>query len=528
MGIRRKLNSSGSWSVCVYKKSHGKQQHVKSFGSSKNEEELQKLEAEAAIYQEKICEQRSFDFSNSIQTKLSPSELKELVKKLPSFNVRLVGPELILGKLFDEIGFNAISEPLFRDLVICRLVYPTSKLKTTRYLYDTKRQEISIERVYRFLDRFWNKYKEEVETISYRHTQLRVGKISVVFYDMTTLYFEAEDEDDLRRLGYSKDGKFQCPQIMIGLLVSEQGYPIGYDVYAGNTSEGKTLLESLKRQQAKYKLDNPMVIADSDLLSNANIEELNQEGYEYILGARFKNVSGEQKARILDLARGIRDGEYFEISEVVKQRGEEVIEQKRLIISYSSKRAHRDDLNRQRGIKRLESKFGKTKRLTKADINNRGYNKFLKVTPSASELIVEIDQDKIEQDKCWDGLKGYVTNSKMSAKEIISNYGHLWQIEKAFRISKTDLRIRPIYHRKERRIKAHICIAFVAYAVFKELEYRLREYKLDISLYRVLELLQSIFQIEFNGSDEVKVRKFSELSPEQKLVLNNFLPDLDL
>ena len=157
--------------------------------------------------------------------------------------LRLVGPELLLGKLFDEIGFNAIQDELFRHLVLTRLCYPVSKLKTVDYLFKHKGLSIDVESVYRYLDKLNNKQKQQVQEISYRHAlEVLNNKMSLVFYDVTTLYFEIEQEDELRKTGFSKEGKHQQPQIVLGLLVSTGGYPLAYEIFEGNAFEGHTML----------------------------------------------------------------------------------------------------------------------------------------------------------------------------------------------------------------------------------------------------------------------------------------------
>lgn len=142
------------------------------------------------------------------------------------------------------------------------------------------------------------------------------------------------------------------------------------------------------------------------------------------------------------------------------------------------KRARKDEHNRQRGLNRLEKQIKRGK-LTKSNINNRGYNKYLRLE---GELTVKIDHEKFKADQVWDGLKGYITNTKLTSQEIIENYNNLWHIEKAFRMSKTNLRIRPIYHRLKHRIGAHICIAFTAYCIYKELEHILYKEKSNLSV----------------------------------------------
>ena len=482
MFVRKKLNKSGSTSIQVIDKSHGKYTVIKSFGSSKKPKEIQRLVQKATDYINAPSEYQQtlfeVDSTNDIV-------IDNFVETLTNANIRTIGPELIFGTVFDRIGFNKIPEELFRHITIARLAYPTSKLKTVDYLYRYQGKKITVDAVYKFLDRLHNKYKQQVEQISYNHTKKILKNISIVFYDMTTLYFEAEDEDDLRKIGFSKDGKFQCPQIMLGLLVGEGGYPIGYDIFEGNTFEGHTLLPTIEKIQKKYSFKQPIVVADAGLLSKSNLKKLSEQKYKFIIGARIKNESDEIKSEILKKAKGIKDGESFEIK---KDDGT------RLIVTYSDKRAHKDAYNRKKGLKKLEKRVESGK-LTKQHINNRGYNRFLDMT---GEMTVEINKDKVKADKAWDGLKGYITNTKLSRDKVVKNYSHLWQIEKAFRISKTDLRIRPVYHYKRRRIEAHICISFVAYAIWKEVERLLKLADIEMSPARAAELTHNMYALRYS------------------------------
>jgi len=240
--IRRKPNKSGSTSIQIIEKRNGRNVVVRSIGCSKDEAELKLLEAQARTELESLRFQLSLNFGGSEREKAA-------LELLNTSSIRAVGPELILGKIFDSIGFNKIPSELFKDIVIARLVYPASKLKTTDYLLQHKGKDINVESIYRFLDKLNSKYQEEVEQIAYRYSKNILGDVMVVFYDMTTLYFEAENEDDLRRIGFSKDGKFQHPQIMLGLLVGNDGYPISYDIFEGNKCEGVTLLPVLKKAE---------------------------------------------------------------------------------------------------------------------------------------------------------------------------------------------------------------------------------------------------------------------------------------
>lgn len=424
--------------------------------------------------------------------------------------VQNIGPQLLLERIFNDIGFCAISEELFKHLVLARLTYPASKLKTTEYLEIHHNKTIDVSTIYRFLDRFNKKYQEQAEKIVYRHTKKILANITVVFYDMTTLYFEAEDEDDLRKVGFSKDGKFYHPQIMLGLLVGHNAYPIGYNIFKGNIFEGHTLIPVLKEIQKKYGFKKPIVIADAALLSKNNIEKLKEENYQFIIGGRIKNESELVKKEILEKSKNSKDKESFMIKKS---------DHTKLIVGYSEKRREKDWYNRKRGVKKLEQKI-KRGRLTKQNINNRGYNKFLSLN---GEVAIALNKEKIKEDERWDGLKGYITNTDLLSQQVIEHYSQLWKIEKAFRISKTDLRIRPVHHYRKRRIEAHICICFVAYTVWKELERLLEKYKLGMSPGKAIELSKSIYQISFSLPDSGKTKTtFAKLSPQQKLLLEKF------
>ena len=500
MYVRQKKNKSGSVSVQIISKDKGSYQVFKTIGSSNTQEGINLLlhQAKLEIHQQ--------NRQSSLFVSKEDAIIESFLNSLQNAQIQVIGPELVFGKLYDGIGFNQINEDLFRHLVISRLAFPLSKLKTIDYLYRYQGIELNINTVYRFLDKLHSRLKNQVEQIAYKHTLKLVNNdISIVFYDMTTLYFEASDEDDLRKAGFSKDGKHQNPQIYLGLLVSVGGYLIGYDIFEGSIYEGHTLLPVLEKLSAKFNLPKPIVIADAGLLSKSNIALLEQQGYQYILGGRLKNESAGIKKQIL--ASTLKDAEHC-----VFKKTDGI----RLIVAYSQTRAAKDAHNRRRGLKRLEKQV-KSGKLTKASINNKGYNKYLKMK---GEVAVEIDYSKYELDAKWDGLKGYVTNSKLRADEIINNYKNLWQIEKAFRMSKTDLRIRPIYHRLANRIEAHICLSFTAYAIYKELERLLYKQKAPFSVKRAAELTQTMYQLKVTLPESKRQENIiMKMDPDQQFLI---------
>lgn len=501
MFVRKNKNRSGSVSIQIVQKVGRKNKILKTVGIAQTGRE------EDLLLQLAKSELTRLQGLGYIFVEPDDLVVENFVNSIENNHLQIVGSELILGKIYQKIGFPEDgSFNYFRNLVLCRIVYPGSKLKTVDYFRQHLNTNVSVYTIYRFLDELNSKLKPQIEQFTFEYTKrLLKGKIGVVFYDMTTLYFEASEEDDYRIPGFNKDGKHQQPQIMIGLLVSNYGYPIGYQIFEGNTSETKTLIPVLESFQRKFDIEKPIVVADAALLSQKNIDALSENNYEYIIGGRIKNQTQKIKEKIISLE--VEEGNSKELE----------INNTRLIISYSQKRAYNDKKNREKGLKRLEKRVA-SGRLTKAQINNRGYNKYLKLS---GQINVTIDYEKYNIVSVWDGLKGYVTNTNLSRKDVIANYSHLWQVEKAFRISKTDLRIRPIYHRLKERIEAHICICFVAYAVYKELERLLNENKISLSAEKAIEQIKEIRQLKYvlPKSRQVKT-KILQPSEIQNQLLN--------
>lgn len=500
MFVRKKKNKSGVVSIQVIDKSSGKYKMIKTIGSSSDLDEIQLLYQQGLDYIQHYQGQQALDFQTFDFKKTVTQSIR---------NISIDGIHLLLGKIYSEIGFNKVCDELLKQLVLVRLSHPSSKLKTTQYLHRYFSIDINEDRIYRYMDKIYSDHKETLQQISYKHTKKVLGGIiSVVFYDVTTIYFQIDEEDEIRKRGFSKEGKHQNPQIVLGLLVGAEGYPLAYEVHEGNKFEGHTMLPIVDTFKDKYNIDKLIVVADSGLLSSANIKELLNKGYEFILGARIKNESELIKKQILSLNLADKTSEVIQKEDGTK-----------LIVGYTEKRAKKDKHNRERGLMRLEQKIQSGK-LTKSSINNRGYNKYLKLE---GKVNISIDHDKFTQDAAWDGLKGYLTNTELSKQEIISNYSQLWKIEKAFRVSKHDLKIRPIYHRLQKRIEAHITINFIAYKVYKELERQLKQKQANISCSKAIEIAKSIYSIEIK--DPKNGNSFKEtllLNEEQKLLAELF------
>ena len=513
MFVRKKINRSGTISVVVVSKSHGKFTEVKKFGVAKSEAEADKLFQEAQLWLRTHDGQQELDFDDR-----RGKELEETARVVENMDSVLInGTQLLLNQVYDSIGFNRIPDEILRHLVIARVSQPKSKLATVDYLKSYYDEDVDLNNIYRYMDKLYNTQMEQAQQISVEHTQkIFGGKIGLMFYDVTTLYFETSQTDVLREPGFSKDGKTAESQVVLGLLVSEGGYPLSYSLFNGSQYEGFTMIPMIDDFKHRFTLgDDFVVVADSGLMNRNNVMLLQKAGYRYILGARIKNENKDVKQWILSL-----DKKDNVCNEIKRQNGE------RLIVSYSEKRAKKDAYNRDRGIARLRKAY-QSGHITKQQVNRRGYNKFLEIS---RDIDVSVSDEKIAEDCKWDGLKGYITNTDIDAGQVIAQYHGLWVVERAFRISKGTLEMRPMFHFTERRIEAHICICFIAYKVYKELERLIAINNIGMSVDKVLDAAKTITTIKIrmpeNGTYFTKTlfltKKHLAIKPLFRLATDNF------
>lgn len=506
MFIRRKPNKSGTFSIQVIDKIRGSYTLVKSFGSSKEEDELRRMERLAADFISTYGGQAVFDFGlqQRIDEQVEADKIFESIA-----DIRQDGVRLILEPIYKGIGFEAIPDETLKYLAIARICQPKSKVATVDYLKRYFDEDINLNKIYRYMDTLYNTQRELIQQVSVEHTRkLLGGRIGIVFYDVTTLYFESAREDILRTPGFSKDGKTAESQIVLGLLVSRDGYPLSYNVFNGAQYEGRTMIPIIDDFVQRFSLTDFIVVADAGLLSRTNIALLKQVGYKFILGGRIKKESKPVQDWVLSLEKDPKV-----LNETVINGDE------RIIVSYSEQRAAKDRHNRDKGIQRLRKAYSSGK-ISKRNVNQRGYNKFLVIE---NDVMVSIDEEKIAADAQWDGLKSYITNTDLPPEEVIEQYHGLWVVERAFRITKGTLEARPIFHFTERRIEAHICICFVAYKLYKELERILRLLGIALSVDKVLDIAKTISTVTIslpNGASNTRTL----LTREEQRLLQPLLP----
>jgi transposase len=355
-----------------------------------------------------------------------------------------------ISYLHNLFGYTNLVDSLLQDLVIIRILEPASKLRSIELISQYFGKQVVRQRYYKFAP-LWLEIKKEVQakTIEFAKSHYNFD-YSIVFYDVTTLYFESFSEDELKKNGFSKDGKSQQPQILVALMVTKEGFPVAYEIYSGNTFEGHTLIPSILAFIKDNKIEIMTVVADAAMISSDNIIDLRDNKISYIVGARLGNLSKKIIDQIeTSLLR--EDGKTIRIE----------TENGYLICSYSSKRHRKDEFEMKKQIARAEMTISNPSKMKKV--------KFV----SSSNNEIALNEKLIEKTKRLLGIKGYFTDLKstdLNDQEVIERYHQLYKVEHAFRISKHDLETRPIFHSKEEPIKLHILICFMALAISKHIE----------------------------------------------------------
>ena len=332
MFVRKKKNRSGSTSIVVVDKSRGRFKEVRQFGVAHTDAEANVLFTRAREWVRRYAGQQTIDFDG--ETVASENEVDMLVGRIDGVSNN--GIQLLLNRIYDSVGFSCIKDDVLRHLVVARISQPSSKLATTSYLRSYFKEDIDLSRIYRYMDKLYNSQMELVQEISIAHTRsILGGNIGLLFYDVTTLYFETSPKDDMRQSGFSKDGKTAEAQIVLGLLVSRGGYPLSYSIFNGSQYEGYTMIPIIDDFVQRFSLTDFVIVADSGLMSAKNIRLLRSAGYKYIVGARIKTESASLKEWILSLEK--KNGAAYER---LKDDGD------RIIVSYSEGRASNDAKNR--------------------------------------------------------------------------------------------------------------------------------------------------------------------------------------
>lgn len=394
-----------------------------------------------------------------------------------------------LLKFYCLNGFDKIDSEILRDLCLIRLVEPVSKRQSLILLKEYFGKSYSVSTFYKTIGKL-AVFKNQAEQLAVSYAQKYLNfDFSIVFYDVTTLYFETFAGDELRKCGFSKDSKPNQPQILIALVVNGDGYPIATNIFEGNKFEGHTIIPVILALKEKHRIKNLTVVADAAMLSKNNMEELNNNGLNYIVGARLSNLRPAFVEKISSEINGVV-GKYFKTK--MEQNGLGY-----LICDFSPLRA-------------LKDKSDRKKQLIKAQNQINNPAKFLKRSRFVTEetkSVYRLNEQLIQQDELLDGIKGYYTNlENLDSNLIVSRYHDLWKIEKAFRIAKSDLLARPIFHRKKESIQAHVLIVFLALCVAKSIEL-----KTGMSVGKIKEKIWKVLEVEIR--DKITGKIFVKQTP---------------
>lgn len=433
----------------------------------------------------------------------------------------------VLVAVYDWLGFGAVGDAVFRDLVIARIVEPTSKADAARVLADLGVKTLSYRTIQRHLAKAnTDNYRDVIAGRCFTHARDR-GGLSLLLYDVTTLYFEAENEDALRKVGYSKERRID-PQIVVGLLVDRTGFPLEVGCFEGNTAETRTLVPVITAFADRHDLtDIPIVVAaDAGMLSAANLTALDDAGLGFIVGSRSVKAP-------IDLASHFHwHGDVFTDGQIIDTvtprhanstvndtalRAEPIWNPDdhpgawRAVWAYSAKRARRDQ-------KTLYAQETRARAVINGERTVKS-TRFVKIHAGNRVL----DDASLTRAQSLVGLKGYVTNipaAVMPAGEVIGKYHDLWHVERSFRMSKNDLRARPMFHRTRDAIEAHLTIVIAALAVAHNIQERT-----GLAIANVVKQLRPLRSatIAINGTTETFPPQVP--APQQKILDHLGIPE---
>ncbi|WP_159903022.1 IS1634 family transposase [Ornithinibacter aureus] len=466
--IRKSAGRSGATKVQIAERRGGRNHIVEHVGTARSEVELAVLMAEAN--RRLRPGQEVLDLG--IDDEPVPGRAGVITGKRSAVLWQ------VLTAVYARLGFDTIGDAAFEQLVLARIVEPTSKADSLRVLDELGVGHGSLRTMFRCLKRAGvEDYRSQVASACFEHASTS-GDVSLCLYDVTTLYFEAEHEDELRKVGYSKERRVD-PQIIVGLLVDRAGFPLEIGCWEGNKAETATMLPIIRQFQARHSIEAMVVVADAGMLSAGNLKDLHEAGLRFIVGSRVTKAPADLASHFRWHGDAFTDGQVIDtITPRVatttargvndeKKRAEPVwdpgVHERswRAVWAYSAKRAARD-------AKTLTLQENRAKAVIAGEKAART-PRFVTVKNGSRSL----DETSLARARRVVGLKGYVTNipaTLMPAGEVIASYHELWHVEASFRMSKSDLRARPIFHHTRDAIEAHLTIVFAALAVARYLQ----------------------------------------------------------
>lgn len=418
----------------------------------------------------------------------------------------------VLEQAYSRLGFDSLGDEAFKALVLARVIEATSKADSRRVLDDIGVWAPSLRTIFRALKRAETRgYRDRLATACMAHAARAGAAATLVLFDCTTLFFHIDDEDDLRKVGMSKERRVD-PQIQVGLLVDRSGFPLEIHCFEGNTAETKTLIPVLSAFQDRHGVTDMVVVADAGMLSAANLNALEDADCRFIVGSRQSRAPYDLEPYFAQHGNYIPDGSTVETTREMGTGKDK--RRRRVVYHYSFKRHKRDDRTINAQITKAEQAAAGKRPVAR--------DRFVKVTTDAEGKKAEVNWDVIDRARAAAGLKGYVTNlptDAMDGAAVVAAYHDLWHVEESFRMAKNDLQARPIFHRKKDSIEAHLTVVFAALAVARHLQDRT-----GVSIKRLIQTLRPLQSVTITIAGE-QVNAQPRLTPEATAILDK-IPDL--
>lgn len=451
-------------------------------------------------------------------------DFSKLIHKKTVFN----GFQLAIDKLMDLVGFSGIAkraqgnnrfnvEEILKLIILQRMDLPSSKLRTYERQFDHGFHGIELQHVYRTMDAlegFDEEFQEQAFEVA--HNGVFKEPVDCLFFDVTTLYFESVEADELRKFGFSKDQKHHQVQIVFSLVVNREGIPLAYETFAGNVGEVKTLLPVLEKLRERFSVKKATVVCDRAMASKKNVAALQAAGFLFVLACKLRQLP--ERLHVNDLSSFAKLNENDEDPVLFKTMDHPNYSDSTLIITYSPKRAEKDRKDRERVLEKMMGKLRSEEGSVKKLISNAAYKKFTVVKKGSK---ITLNQKVIDEDMTWDGFHG-ITVSKganLSVKEALGRYADLWRVEETFRVTKTTLRTRPIFHWKPHRVLSHVMICFITLFLERTLELLLRRNNTPLTPDRIRYAVSQMHSVVVEDGESGSVGQIeSELTEDAKAI----------
>lgn len=442
------------------------------------------------------------DIAAKISKYTNRLKLIDLAKDMKSDWVKEYGPVIIFKRIWDRLGLNKLFDKYLEkrkiefdtkeriySMVLNRIMEPMSELGTNRWaksLYGLN-EITDMHQWYRSLN-FLIENKDKLEIDLYEaQKDLFHQEIDILLMDTTSVvYFgDGSNAPDILEYGYSKEKRYDLKQVIVGIIMTKEGMPIGHEVYPGNTNDVNAFKEMIKAINQRFKIRHVIIVCDRGMITEKNLRTLELDGYEYIVGVRMRQLKRQDAEKILSKTN---------MNSLAKKlKGKEVhFNNKRLVVCYNKDEDIKDKEKRKEVIRRLTEKL--KKQGLKSLLINKEYRKFLNIKAEKPE----INEAAIKAEELYDGKFVLQTNTKLNWKEIVFAYKDLWQVEAAFRTLKSELEMGPIYHQTERGIRAHIFVCFLALLCKITLQKELQAINANITVNQVIEDLKKVKAIRIN------------------------------